>query len=274
MWGVYPLLPHGQNPGVAHGLDRRRGDSAAFRARPGDHVPVDAMPMSHATSVNPPRLRSVAVRWPRLFTGAAVMTGLLILAVEWEPMAPVLDSFPLSMLAIGLLMAGVVGIGRPSAEFELRDEGVLRREGLLFSLFRRSSWMPWGAVAGCEMKEEMDGSRSLTLRTRHGAAWKIWEKYGGGADLDAFHREIAARLERAPAGDAAVEMRSAWDGVAARIVVGALAAAWLALAVLTAIGPADVRGSRIVKLLAMALLLAPLLWRAFFARRGAVHPGG
>jgi hypothetical protein len=47
------------------------------------------------------------------------------------------------------------------------------------------------------VKEEMDGSRSLTLRTRHGATWKIWEKYGSG-DLDALGREIAARVECAP----------------------------------------------------------------------------
>ena len=222
--------------------------------------------------MNPPRYRSVAVHWPRLIAGVAVMTGLLILAAESETMAPVLDSPVLSMLAIGLLMAAVVGFGRPWAQFELRGEGVLRREGLVFSLLPIASWMPWGAIAGCEVKEEMDGSRSLNLRTRHGAGWKIWEKYGSGAEFDAFRGEIAARLARRHATDAgadAVVMRSAWDGVAARIIVGALAVAWIALAVLTAAGPTEHRGSRVAKLLAMALLLAPLLWRAFFVRRPA-----
>lgn len=220
--------------------------------------------------MNPPRYRSVAVHWPRLIAGVAVMTGLLILAAESEWAAPVLDSPVVSLLAIVLLMAGVVGFGRPWAEFELRDEGVLRREGLLFSLFPIASWMPWGAIAGCEVKEEMDGTRSLTLRTRHGAAWKVWEKYGTGAEFDAFRGEIVSRLERPRmAGADAVEMRSAWDGVAARIIVGALAAAWIALAILTAAGPADARGWRFARLLAMALMLAPLLWRAFFVRRPA-----
>jgi hypothetical protein len=222
-----------------------------------------------------PRFRSVAVHWPRFFAGVAVMTGLLLLAAEWEPMAPVMDSFPLLMLLICVLMAGVVGFGRPWAEFELRDEGVLRREGLLFSLFRSASWMPWGALEQCEIREEMDGTRSLTLRTRHGAAWKIWEKYGSG-DLDAFRQEIVSRLERAPGSDGAEVMvtSSAWDGVAARVVVGVLAAGWLALAALTATGPATGRGFRVARLAAMALLLAPLLWRAFFARRAPALPGG
>jgi|GEM_PF-3878804 len=221
----------------------------------------------------PPRYRSVAVSWPRLLAGCAVMTALLILAVEWEPFAriakPVMDSFPLTMVAIVLLFAAVIGFGRPWAEFEVTESGILRRQGIVFSLLRRSYWMPWGAIAACEMKEEMDGSRSLTLRTRHGAAWKMWETYGTG-DLDAFHREIVARLERPATADAAgdaMAMRSVWDGVAPRVVVGVLAVAWVALAVLTAAGPAEGRGSRVARLLAMALLLAPLVWRAFFVRR-------
>lgn len=219
--------------------------------------------------MNSPRFRSVAVHWPRLLAGCAVMTGLLILAATWAPAAPVVDSFPLMMLAIGGMMAVVVGVGRPTAELELRDDGVLRWEGLVFSLFRRSFWMPWGAIERCEVKEEMDGTRSLTLRTRHGAAWKIWERYGSG-DLDAFGREIAARLERAsPDADDVVQTRSAWDGVAARLVVGALAAGWLALAVLTATGPAAGRGARTARLLAMALVLAPMVFRAFLYRRAA-----
>jgi hypothetical protein len=225
--------------------------------------------------MNPPRYRSVAVHWPRLFAGVAVMMGLLILAAESEAMAPVLDSPVLSILAIVALMASVVGFGRPWAEFELRDEGVLRREGLVFSLFPVASWLPWGAIAGCEMKEEMDGTRSLTLRTRRGAGWKIWEKYGSGVEFDAVRAEIEARLERAPTGEGtAVEMRSVWDGVAARVIVGALGVAWIALAVLTATGPADARGWRFARLLTMALLLGPLLWRAFFVPRAPPHPGG
>jgi hypothetical protein len=229
--------------------------------------------------MNPHRYRSVAVHWPRLLAGCAVMTGLLILAAEWEPMAPVLNSPLLSMLSIGVMMAGVVGFGRPWAEFELRDEGVLRREGMVFSLFRRTSWMPWAAIERCDLTEELDGSRSLTLRTRHGAAWKLWEKYGGGGDFDAFHRELAARLARRHAAGAdaaaAMEMRSAWDGGGARIAVGVLAVAWVALAVATALGPAEGRGARLARLTAVGLLLAPLLIRAFFGRQGAsaaTHP--
>ncbi|HEY0020176.1 MAG TPA: hypothetical protein VGC13_28025 [Longimicrobium sp.] len=225
--------------------------------------------------MNPPRYRSVAVHWPRLLAGCAVMTGLLILAAAWEPAAPVLDSPLLSMLCIGAMMAGVVGFGRPWAEFELRDEGVLRREGLVFSLFRRASWMPWAAIERCDLAEELDGSRSLTLHTRHGAAWKLWEKYGG--DFDAFHRELATRLERrsAAGADAAAPMRSAWDGGGARIAVGVLAVAWVALGVATVMGPAEGRGARLARLAAVGLLLAPLLIRAFFGRRGAsaaTHP--
>lgn len=227
--------------------------------------------------MNPPRYRSVAVHWPRLLAGCAVMTGLLILAAEWEPMAPVLDSPLLSMLAIGGMMTGVVGFGRPGAEFELRDEGVLRREGLVFSLFRRASWMPWAAIERCDLAEELDGSRSLTLRTRHGAAWKLWEKFGSGGDFDAFHRELAMRLERRPAAgaDAAApaEMRSAWDGGTARVLVAALAIAWVALGVAAALGPAEGRGARLARLVAVGLLLAPLLIHAFFGRRGSSAAG-
>ena len=223
--------------------------------------------------MNPPRYRSVAVSWPRLMAGCAAMTGLLILAVEWEPMAPVLDSPLLSLLVIGLLMAAVVGFGRPWAEFELQDDGVLMRKGLFFSLLRTSFWMPWSVIAASEVREELDGSRSLSLRTRHGRVWKIWEKYGSGSDFDAFHREIASRLDRPrPASDAAAEaaaMRSAWDGGAARVLVGALAVGWAALAVMAAAGPAAGRGARLARLFAMALLLAPLVYRAFLHRRGA-----
>jgi hypothetical protein len=92
--------------------------------------------------MNPTRFRSVAVYWPPLMAGVAVMTELLILTAEWEPLSPVLDTFPQTMLAIGGMMAVVVGFGRPTAEFELRDDGVLRREGPVFSLFRRAFWMP------------------------------------------------------------------------------------------------------------------------------------
>lgn len=226
------------------------------------------------------RYRSVAVSWTRLMAGCAVMTGLLILAVEWEPLARIADSvlgsFPLTMLAIGVLMAAVVGFGRPWAEFELRDDGVVMRKGLFYSLLRTASWMPWSVIATSEVREELDGSRSISLRTRHGRVWRVWEKYGSGADFDAFHREIAARLERPrPAADAAGEpaaMRSAWDGVAARVVVGALAAGWVALAVLTATSTTAGRGARWARLFAMALLLAPLVWRTFLHRRASSAP--
>ena len=130
---------------------------------------------------------------------------------------------------------------------------------------------PAGVIAASEAREELDGSRSLSLRTRHGRAWKIWEKYGSGSDFDAFHREITSRLDRPrPASDAAAEaavMRSAWDGVAARVLVGVLAAGWVALAATTAMGPADGHGARWARLFAMALLLAPMVWRAFLHRR-------
>jgi hypothetical protein len=227
--------------------------------------------------MNSPSFRSVSVSWPRLMAGCAVMTGLLILAVEWEPFAriadPVLGSAPLSLLVIGLLIAAVVGFGRPWAEFELRDDGVVMRKGLFFSLLRTASWIPWSVIATSDVREELDGSRSLSLRTRHGRVWKIWEKYGSGSDFDAFHREIASRLDRPRrASDAAAEavaMRSAWDGVAARVLVGALAAGWVALAGMTGIGPAQGRGARLARLFAMALLLAPMVGRAFLHRRGA-----
>lgn len=229
--------------------------------------------------MNSTRYRSVAVHWPRLFAGCAVMTGLLILAVEWEPLArvaaPVLDSPVLALLAIGVLMASVVGFARPWAEFEVRKDGIVRREGLFFSLFHDAVWIPWAAIESCEMREELDGSRSLTLRTRHGRAWKIWEKFGKGGDFDALHREIVSRLDhpRTPSDAAdAVVMRSAWDGVAARVLVGILALGWAALAVLTATGPAAGRGSRVARLAAMALMLAPLVWRAFVHLRGR-HSG-
>jgi hypothetical protein len=231
--------------------------------------------------MNPPRYRSVAVSWPRLMAGCAVMTGLLILAVEWEPFArvaaPVLDSPVLALLVIGVLMAAVVGFGRPWAEFELRDDGVVLRKGLFFSLLRTASWMPWSVIAASEVREELDGSRSLSLRTRHGRVWKIWEKYGSGSDFDVFHREITSRLDRPrPASDAAAEavaMRSAWDGVAARVLVGALTAGWVVLAVMTSMGPAEGRAARWARLFAMALLLAPMVWRAFFVHRAQASPG-
>lgn len=231
--------------------------------------------------MNPPRYRSVAVRWPRLIAGTAVMTGLLILSVEWEPLArvaePVFGSPLLALLAIGVLMAAVVGVGRPWADYQISDFGIIRREGLIFSLFRGAHAMPWEAIESATVMEEMDGSRSLTLRTKHGAEWKVWEKFGTRGGFDAFRQEVTTRLERRPRGppDAApVALRSAWDGAAARIVVAALAAGWLVLAVLTITGPAAGRSVRIAKLLALALLLAPMLYRAFFVRRTQVHPGG
>lgn len=230
--------------------------------------------------MNPRRYRSVAVHWPRLFSGVAVMTGVLILAVEWEPLArvagPVFDSPVLSFLAIGLLMAAVVGFARPWADYEVSEFGIIRREGLFFSLFRGAHAMPWEAVESAVVTEEMDGSRSLTLRTNHGAEWKVWEKFGTRDGFDAFRQEVATRLERRPRGpsDAApVALRSAWDSVAARIVVAALAVGWVALALLTAAGPAEGRGARIAKLLGMAFILAPMAWRAFVGRRPAgPHP--
>lgn len=230
--------------------------------------------------MTPPRYRSVAVHWPRLFAGAAVMTGLLILAVEWEPLArvadPVLDSPVLSFLAIGVLMAAVVGFARPWADYEVSEFGIIRREGLFFSLFRGAHAMPWEAIRSATLTKEMDGSRSFTLRTNHGAEWKVWEKFGTRGGFDAFRQEVEARLERRPRGpsDAApVALRSAWDRLAAHIVVAALAVAWVALAVLTATGPAEGRGQRVARLLAMALILAQMLYRAFLVRRAAApHP--
>ncbi|HEU4881229.1 MAG TPA: hypothetical protein VFT45_03260 [Longimicrobium sp.] len=216
------------------------------------------------------RYRSVAVHWPRLLAGCMVMTGLLILAVEWEPLAriarPVIDSFPLLMIAIVLLFAAVIGFGRPWAEYELSDLGIIRREGMVYSLFRGAHSLPWDAVESAVVAEEMDGTRSFTIRTHHGSEWKVWEKFGSKEGFDAFRQAVAQRLEarpRAPGAASPVQVRSVWDGTAARIVVGALAVGWLALTVMTAMGPAAGRGTRWAKLLGMALLLAPLVWRAF-----------
>jgi hypothetical protein len=219
------------------------------------------------------RYRSVAVHWPRLLAGCAMMTGLLILAVEWEPLAriarPVIDSFPLLMLAIVLLFTAVIGFGRPWAEYEISDSGILRREGLVYSVFRTAHALPWEAVESATTREEMDGTRSFTIRTNHGAEWKVWEKFGSPDGFDAFRQAVAARLEsrpRASGAAAPVQVLSVWDGTAARIIVGALAVGWVVLAVLTFAGPAEGRGVRIAKLAGMALLLAPLVWRAFRPR--------
>jgi hypothetical protein len=229
--------------------------------------------------MTPPPYRSVAVHWPRLFAGAAAMTGVLMLAVEWEPLArvadPVFDSPVLAFLTIGVLMAAVVGFARPWADYEVSELGIIKREGLFFSLFRGAHAMPWEAIKSAMVMEEMDGSRSFTLRTNHGAEWKVWEKFGTRDGFDAFRQEVATRLERRPRGawDAApVALRSAWDGAGARTVVAALAVAWLALALLTATGPAEGRGERVARLLAMALILAPLVWRAFLHRRDRPLP--
>lgn len=228
--------------------------------------------------------RSVAVHWPRLLAGCAMMTGLLILAVEWEPLArvarPVINSFPLLMIAILLMFAAVIGFGRPWAEYEVLDLGLIRREGGVYSLFRRAHALPWAAVESAETREEMDGTRSFTIRTNHGAEWKVWEKFGSKDGFDAFRNAVAQRLEarpRAPGAASPVQVRSVWDGAAARIVAGALAAGWLLLAVMTAMGRSTGRGARVARLVGMALLLAPLGWRAFFVRRtspaaGPPHP--
>jgi hypothetical protein len=221
------------------------------------------------------RYRSVAVHWPRLLAGCMGMTGLLILAVEWEPFAriarPVIESFPLLMMAILLLFAAVIGFGRPWAEYELSDLGIVRREGRVYALFRGAHSLPWDAVESAVVAEEMDGTRSFTIRTHHGAEWKVWEKFGSTDGFDAFRQAVAERLEarpRAPGAASPIQVRSVWNGAAARIVVGALAVGWVALAVMTALGPAAGRGARLAKLLAMALLLAPLVWRGFLYRRG------
>jgi hypothetical protein len=176
------------------------------------------------------RYRSVAVHWPRLLAGCAVMTGLLILAVEWEPFAriarPVIESPALTMLAIVLLFAAVIGFGRPWAEYELSELGIVRREGLVYSLFRGAHSLPWEAVASAEVREEMDGTRSFTIRTNHGAEWKVWEKFGSADGFDAFRNAVAARLEARPRASGAagpVQVRSVWDGAGARVFVGALA---------------------------------------------------
>jgi hypothetical protein len=118
--------------------------------------------------------------------------------------------------------------------------------------------------------EEMDGTRSFTIRTSHGAEWKVWEKSGSTDGFDAFRQAVAERLEarpRAPGVASPVQVRSVWDGAAARIVGGALAVGWVALAVMTATGPAAGRGARLARLLAMALLVAPLVWRAAVRRQ-------
>lgn len=223
-----------------------------------------------------PRYRSVAVHWPRLMAGCLVMTGLLILAVEWEPLArvarPVMDSPVLTLLAIVLLFAAVIGFGRPWAEYELSDLGILRREGMIYSLLRTAHALPWEAVESAEVREEMDGTRSFTIRTNRGAEWKVWEKFGSADGFDAFRHAVAQRLEsrpRTPGAASPVQVRSVWDGVAARILVGALVTGWAVLAVLAATGPAAGRDARLAKLLGMALLLAPMVWRAFLNRRAA-----
>ncbi|WP_420127408.1 hypothetical protein [Longimicrobium sp.] len=230
--------------------------------------------------MTPPRYRSVAVHWPRLLAGCAVMTGLLILAMEWEPLAriarPVMDSSVLTLLAIALLFAAVIGFGRPWAEYELSDHGIVRREGVIYSLFRTAHALPWEAVESAAVLEEMDGTRSFTIRTHHGVEWKVWEKFGTADGFDAFRHAVARRLEarpRTPGAPPPVQVRSVWDGAAARIVVGALAVGWLVLAVLTATGPTAGRGARVPKLLGMALILVPMLWRAFMHRRGTFPAG-
>ncbi|HYR12408.1 MAG TPA: hypothetical protein VEQ60_31765 [Longimicrobium sp.] len=218
--------------------------------------------------------RSVAVHWPRLIAGCLAMTGVLILAVEWNPLArvarPVMDSFPLLMLAIVLLFAAVLGFGRPWAEFELSELGILRREGVIYSLFRTAHALPWDAVESATVREEMDGTRSFVIRSNHGAEWKVWEKFGSADGFDAFRQAVAERLEarpRAPGAAGPVQVRSVWDGVGARVFVGALAVGWAVLAVVTATGPAEGRGARTAKLLGMALILAPMVFRAFVHRR-------
>ena len=223
--------------------------------------------------MKPPRYRSVAVYWPRLIAGTVMMTGVLILAAESRAAEPVLDSGPLTMLAIGVMFALVVGFGRPWADYELADDGILKREGLVFSLFRRRHWLPWDAVTESVVTEEMDGSRSLTLRTRHGAEWKVWEKFGSRGGFDAFRQAVAERLERRPrepGAPAPVEQsRSAWDRPGTRVLAGALALGWVVLLVLTLAGPAAGRGNRLGTLVGTELLLAPLLYRAYRAPSGS-----
>ena len=111
--------------------------------------------------------------------------------------------------------------------------------------------------------------RTLTLRTSHGAEWKIWEKFGTRDGFDAFRLAVTQRLESRPhTTDAAppVQTTSVWDGTAARVVTGALAVGWLALVVLTVSHPAPHPAVQTAKLLALALLLGPMVWRAFIRR--------
>jgi hypothetical protein len=149
--------------------------------------------------------RSVAVHWPRLVLGIVLVTVLLSAAATWGPLAratsPVFRSVPAAMAVIGALLAAVVGFGRPTAELQARADGLHRREGRFFRWFARASLLRWDEVTGVDVREEMDGSRSLTLRRAGGTDWKVWERFGTPRAFDGFVDAVTRRLKTPPEAD-------------------------------------------------------------------------
>lgn len=217
-----------------------------------------------------PRIRSVAVHWGRLLGSVAVLLAALFALFSWPAGARALDHDAVALLVPVFLLAVPLGVGRPWAEVGLDAAGIRSREGRFFRWLPRTVEIGWDEVSAAETREELDGSRSLTVRARSGREIRVWETYSEGTAFDAVERHVrdALRGRGVEVGAGARVVRtSVWNGSAARVAVAMAAAGWLGLVGWLALHPPENRAWMTLRLAWMAALLAPLVGLAL-RRRG------
>ena len=209
-----------------------------------------------------PRIRTVAVHWPRLLLATVVVTVVLGWAATAPALAVVWDSVPASLAVAFAAMFAILGVGRPYAEFACLPEGIERRE----ALFHRWLWLPgrlirWDNVGEHGLRDELDGTESLVIRGTDGNHFRIWAAYSSGMTLERFYAAFLARLAGTtqhpdPLPRRSVPQRALWLQAAAIV----LAVGWIAIVVASLRDPPAAGGVRIVALgLQGAILIAPLL---------------
>lgn len=246
------VLKRGAAPSWRRAVPRR----LSSRSRPSMHSPGPSAPAPEA----PPAIRTAVVHWGRMIVVVAVLTA----ALGWlagSRFGAVLDH-PAGALAAPLLLLGAAYRAALSrAEYRLTESGILRVGG---------REVPWAEVAGCTVAEEMDGTRSLTVQARDGTRpVKVFEKGSTGMEFEAFATRLATEaVRRAPVGgEPAVAGRIDAEHPAARAPVAALVLGIAGLGVATLLHPPRDPSWTALRLAVMALLAAPLAWRAFGRRR-------
>src|SRR5688500_14054904 len=183
----------------------------------------------HATPFEPPRIRSVAVHWPRFLVATVVVTVVLGWAATAPSLAAVWDSVPASLaVAVGAMFA-ILGVGRPYAQIACLPEGIERRE----ALFHRWFWLPgrlipWQEVREHGMRDELDGTESLVIRGTSGETFRIWAAYSSGMTLDGFYARFLELLaSRTPQPDAQPRRWEPRRGRWLQVAGGGLVTLWL-----------------------------------------------